>query len=190
MKGVVIGGSTGSLGVVLNLLPQVAPEITVPLIIVLHRKGDAGTSLEDLIASKTVLTVERVEDKTPLEPGKVFVAPSDYHLLVEKEYILSLDSSEKVLFSRPSIDVTFQSAAHCFGTNLLGILLSGANRDGADGLSAIKAAGGMVAIQDPLNAANAVMPQAALEQIRPDFVFKDKDIAPLIHYWSGLTSHR
>src|SRR5690606_10434614 len=105
MKGVVIGGSTGSLGVILHVLPHIAPTLTVPLIIVLHRKGDTGTSLEDLIASKTPLTVVYVEDKIPLEPGKIFVAPSDYHLLVEKEYVLSLDSSEKVLFSRPSIDV-------------------------------------------------------------------------------------
>lgn len=116
-----------------------------------------------------------------LENGRLYIAPPDYHLLIEKDHSLSLDGYEKVLWSRPSIDVTFQSAAEIFGKKVLGILLSGANNDGASGLEYIKKAGGTTIIQHPDNAEIPVMPQAALNRLQPDYLLKDKEIAAIIN---------
>lgn len=161
-KVIVIGGSAGSLEVVLKIVKELQPSVTSIFIIVLHRKNAADSVLPDLLSSRTVLPVREVEDKEPIQPGTIYIAPPDYHLLIEDEETFSLDSSEKVQFSRPSIDVTFESVAECFGAEVLGILLSGANADGAEGLGRIKAAGGYTVAQNPLSSDVGYMPQQAV----------------------------
>ncbi|RIV19447.1 chemotaxis protein CheB [Fibrisoma montanum] len=167
---VLIGGSTGSIDVLLNLLPALRPPLTFALVIVLHRKSATDTSLADLFALKTSLPLQEVEDKDAILPGHIYLAPADYHLLIEHDGTFSLDDSEKVNYSRPSIDVTFESAADVYGSALTGILLSGANADGSAGLQAIKRAGGLTIVQHPDTAQVAYMPQQAILNTKPDYV--------------------
>jgi len=174
-KIVVIGGSAGSLEVLLNMLPQL--EFTnFPIVIVLHRMVGEDSALEELIGARAILPVQIVEDKTELWPGYVYVAPSDYHLLFEKNRTLSLDLSPKVTHSRPSIDVTFESAADAYGKNVVGILLSGANHDGTRGLELIRDNGGQIIVQDPLTAQMPFMPNFAIEKLNPELVYDVDEI--------------
>lgn len=180
-KCVVIGGSAGSLKVMLQIAAALDPDLDFPVILVLHRKSDTHSSLEELFNNYSRLPVKEAEDKDLLQPGMIYVAPSGYHLLVERDHYLSLDCSEKVLWSRPSIDVTFQSVAEIFGEQALGILLSGANNDGVMGLQSIKDNGGKIMIQDPFNAEMPVMPLAALDQVQPDYLLTDTLMADVIN---------
>ncbi|GEP51263.1 chemotaxis protein CheB [Flavobacterium noncentrifugens] len=179
-KVLIIGGSAGSLEVLIRILPQLTA-IPFALVIVLHRKAGDDSMLEELIAAKTTIPVMEVDDKTPLVPGSICIAPSDYHLLFEKDDILSLDASEKINFSRPSIDVSFESAAEIYGSRLTAILLSGANSDGTNGAIAIKNAGGMVVIQKPESASMSYMPNSAIQNMVPDYILDVDGILDLIH---------
>ncbi len=165
----IIGGSAGSLEALLKILPNLS-EISFSMVIVLHRKSAEDSTLEELIAAKTAVPVVEVEDKTPMEAGSIYIAPSDYHLLFEKDDTLSLDISEKVNYSRPSIDVAFESAAAVYGPSLAAILLSGANSDGTQGLIAIKNAGGIIIVQNPETAEMPFMPRNAIENTTPDLI--------------------
>lgn len=180
---VVIGGSAGSLKVLLRIVPRLWPELPFPVIVVLHRKKDPDSSMEQLFREHSRMRVKEAEDKEPLCPGAIYLAPPDYHLLIEKDYSLALDASEKVLWSRPSIDVTFESAAEVFGSRTLGILLSGANNDGAAGLAEIQNAGGCTIVQDPANAEMPVMPEAALALLQPAYVLPDRALAEAINHF-------
>ena len=180
-KVVIVGGSAGSLEVLMKVLPQLTPMSKFALVFVLHRKSAEDSTLEELISMKTVVPVRQVEDKTPLLPGFIYVAPSDYHLLFETHHQLSLDTSEKVNYSRPSIDVSFESAAEVYGPQLTGILLSGANSDGTNGLKVIKQQGGTVVIQDPATAEMPYMPRTALENVTPDFVLGVEELLQFIN---------
>ena len=175
VKVVVIGGSAGSLEALLSFLPRI-PSVPYAIVIVVHRKGGDDRMLEDLIASKCILIVDDFEDKTILVPNKIFVAPSDYHLLFEKNGQLSVDLSPKVNYSRPSIDVTFESASEAYGEAVVGLLLSGANADGTQGLIDIKNAGGTTAIQDPKDSSIDYMPEHARVHANPDFILKVAEI--------------
>jgi two-component system chemotaxis response regulator CheB len=175
----IIGGSAGSLEVLLKILPHITV-IPFALVIVLHRKSAEDSTLEELIAIKTVLPVVEVEDKTALVPGSIHIAPSDYHLLFENDGTLSLDISEKVNYSRPSIDVSFESAARVYGASLAAVLLSGANADGTKGLIAVKNAGGTTIVQDPGTAEMPFMPRNAVENITPDLILDAKGLTELI----------
>ncbi len=186
MKCAIIGGSAGSLKVLLSLLPELHPTLPVPVIVVLHRPGHSSSSLEELLATRTEMRVKEVEDKDQLAAATLYIAPADYHLLIEQDFSIALDASEKVWFSRPSIDVTLQSAAEAFGPDLLAVLLSGANQDGAEGLKAVKEAGGRVAVQDPARADNDIMPAAALELVTPDYLLTDgHQLSQVINEWAG-----
>ena len=158
----VIGGSAGSLDVLMHLLPELQPDWPLAMIIVLHRKADSETLLSDLLATKTCLRVKEAEEKDILLPGCIYVAPADYHLLIEPDGSLTLDASEKVHYSRPSIDVTFMSAAEVCGSRLYCLLLSGANMDGAEGLQMVHESGGFTAVQDPETAEVPFMPKYAI----------------------------
>ncbi|RFM31673.1 chemotaxis protein CheB [Chitinophaga silvisoli] len=173
----VIGGSAGSLDVLLQLLPSLDPACRLAIIIVLHRKSDNETLLSDLLATRSVLPVKEAEEKDLLRPGMVYVAPADYHLLIEPDGTLTLDYSEKVHYSRPSIDVTFSAAAEVFKERLACLLLSGANTDGADGLQMVQAMGGVTAVQDPGEAEVAFMPRHAMTVMQVDRVLKQKEMA-------------
>lgn len=179
-KVVIIGGSAGSLNVLMQILPHLTVIKSFAIVIVVHRKSTDEQTFEELIALKSIIKVKRVEDKTPLLAGFIFVAPSNYHLLFEKNNTLSLDTSEKVNYSRPSIDVSFESAAEVYKSQLIGILLSGSNSDGTQGLKAIQNEGGTIIIQDPESADMAFMPYNAIQNTTPDFVLNIKEILNFI----------
>jgi len=161
-KVVVIGGSAGSLEVILQLLPDLRVK-NIVVIIVVHRRSDADSLLAELLARKTDVPVKEVEDKEPIHAGTVYLAPPDYHLLLEDQQQFSLDSTEKIHHSRPSIDVLFQSVAEVYGSSAIGVLLSGANADGARGIQKIREAGGYTIVQDPASADIGFMPQQAID---------------------------
>ncbi|MBD2751284.1 chemotaxis protein CheB [Spirosoma validum] len=184
-KVVLIGGSTGSIEVLLDLLPTLRAPLSFAIIIVLHRKNTADSTLADLLSHKTSLPLKEVDDKDSITAGSIYLAPADYHLLIEQNATFSLDDSEKVNHSRPSIDVTFESAAEIYGPSLVGVLLSGANADGKDGLIAIKKAGGLAVVQQPETAQAAFMPQQAILNAPIDYVVT---IPELIRFVNQLNS--
>ena len=145
--------------------------------IVVHVPADKGSVLADLFKMKCAIAVREAEDKEQASPGTVYFAPADYHLLVEEDGRLSLSNEEPVHYSRPSIDVLFESAADAYGPHLIGVLLTGANHDGAKGLAAVARAGGEAIVQNPAEAFARAMPEAALA-VRPDArVLSLQDIA-------------
>ncbi|RYY87054.1 MAG: chemotaxis protein CheB [Chitinophagaceae bacterium] len=175
-----IGGSAGSLEVLLLALPLLRSSLSFPILIVIHRKSSESI-LAELLAARTSLPVKEAEDKEPMQPGTIYIAPADYHTLVEANGTLSLDCSEKINWSRPSIDVTFETAADVYGKGLVGLLLSGANHDGVAGLARIQAAGGKVWVQDPDTAQIAYMPQGAVDQLRVDHLLTPEEMAGAIN---------
>jgi two-component system chemotaxis response regulator CheB len=180
-KVLIIGGSAGSLEVLMQVLPQLKAIANFSIVIVLHRKSGEDTTLEELLALKTVIPLQEVEDKTPLLPGYMYIAPSDYHLLFEQDYTLSLDISEKINYSRPSIDVAFESAADVHRENLVAILLSGANADGTNGLVEVQKSGGRVIIQNPETAEMPYMPQNAINNLTADYILDINQIVKFIN---------
>jgi two-component system chemotaxis response regulator CheB len=179
-KVVVIGGSAGSLNALMQILPDLPQLKDFAIVITLHRKSTDDQTLEELIALKSTVAVKPVEDKVPILPGFIYVAPSNYHLLFEKNETLSLDISEKINYSRPSIDVSFESASEIYGGALVGILLSGSNTDGTYGLKAIKAAGGTIVVQNPTVAEMPFMPHNAILNTNPDFVLDNQEIVTFL----------
>lgn len=180
-KAVVIGGSAGGLDVLLKVLPSLSTSFSFTVIIVLHRKNSVDSTLESLLASRTKIPVKEVEDKDRISPGTIYIAPADYHLLIEPDLTFSLDDSEKVNYSRPSLDVTFESAADVFGPDLVGILLSGANADGTQGLVAVKKAGGTTVVQKPETAQTPFMPQQAIANAPIDSILDIPELIALVN---------
>jgi two-component system chemotaxis response regulator CheB len=180
-KALVIGGSAGSLEVLLKLLPDLRADLSFPIIIVVHRKKGSDFLLADLLSSRTPLAVKEVEEKELIMPKTIYIAPSDYHLLIEKEQTFSLDYSEKVNFSRPSIDVTFQSAAEVYGEKLACLLLSGSNADGVYGLKAVKNYHGLALAQDPDSASVRYMPEQAILKVKIDSILAPENMANYIN---------
>jgi two-component system, chemotaxis family, protein-glutamate methylesterase/glutaminase len=181
----VIGGSAGSLDVILHTLPAIKLNLPFAILIVIHRKGSLNSALTDLLANKTKIPVTEVEEKEPVLPSRIYLAPADYHLLIESDKTFSFDSSEKVNYSRPSIDMSFESAAEIYKNRLVGLLLSGANTDGTDGLLAIKKFGGTTAIQDPAEAKVPLMPETALKTVKIDRILKNNEIAGFINQFGS-----
>jgi len=178
-KVLLIGGSAGSLDVLMQVLPALPGLKTLSVVIVLHRKSGDDTMLEQLIAAKSVTPIRETEDKVSLFPGSIYIAPADYHLLFETNGLLSLDTSEKVNYSRPSIDVSFESAAYAYGSNVTAILLSGANNDGTHGLQTIQKEGGVIVVQTPESADMAFMPEHAIAHTLPDYIL---DAPQMVHF--------
>lgn len=167
---------------ILAALPADLPQA---MIVVQHRHPDMEHSLAHALCGKCRLSVSEVLDKEELRPGHVHVAPANYHLLVERDGSFSLSVDPKVHHSRPSIDVLFESAARFFGPRLVGVVLTGANDDGAAGLAAIKRAGGLTIVQDPADAAFPAMPRAAIAVAEPDLVLTLAEIAALLSNLPG-----
>jgi two-component system chemotaxis response regulator CheB len=176
----VIGGSAGSLDVLMQVLPELPAIKTLAIVIVLHRKSSDDMMLEELIAAKSATPIRDTEDKVPLLTGYIYIAPADYHLLFETNGLLSLDASEKINYSRPSIDVSFETAAEAYGANTAAILLSGANSDGTHGLQAIQKAGGVIVVQSPETAEMAFMPKNAIAHTLPDYILDSDQIVAFI----------
>ena len=177
---VIIGGSAGSLEVILKIVAALSEQSGASYVIVVHRKNDPDSILKALLTTRTTMPVKEVEDKEDVLPDTIYIAPPDYHLLFENDLIFSLDSSEKIHYSRPSIDVTFESAAEIFGSSVVGILLSGANADGAKGLKKIKQSGGLVIVQNPETAEVGFMPQQAVDLVKADAIIDGEQIGFLL----------
>ena len=179
-KVLIIGGSAGSLHALMDILPNLTAVNSFAFVIVLHRKHSDDSNLEELLKIKSNTPLKIIEDKMAFEPGFLYVVPSNYHLLFEQNGTLALDSSEKVNYSRPSIDVSSEAAAEIFGSNVIGILLSGSNTDGTAGLLAIQKAGGTVVVQNPTSADMPFMPNNAIKNMTPDYLLTPEEILKFI----------
>jgi two-component system chemotaxis response regulator CheB len=187
---IVIGGSAGALevlGLILSALPK---DFLPTVVIVLHLPAAKPSILPKVLAARSALPVREPDDKEALAPNTVYVAPPGYHLLIEKTRSFALSIDDLVQFSRPSIDVLFDSAADALGATLTGVLLTGANEDGARGLRRIKAAGGRSIVQTPSSAAVAMMPEAGVRLAEPDAVLAPHEIGPFLAQLGAPTPRR
>ena len=180
----VLGMSWGGLAAARRIIPALPADFAIPVALVQHRHRDSDALLARFLQELTSLRVCEVEDKQPIEPGRVFIAPANYHMLVEDGYF-SLSTEGPVRFSRPSIDVSFMSAAASYGHRVVGVVLTGANEDGALGLRRIADGGGMTVVQDPASAEVEAMPAAALRAVPTARVFP---LQRLGEFLAGLPS--
>jgi len=162
-QAIVIGTSAGGLFALSAILEKLPPGFGIPIIVVQHRSKDQRDLLEVVMQSKCKIQIKQADEKENIASGFVYTAPPDYHLLIESDKTFSLSSDEQVHFSRPSIDVLFETAAMVFKHNLIGIILTGANDDGAAGIISVKKMGGLTIVQDPAEAQFPVMPEAAIK---------------------------
>lgn len=176
---VVIGASLGGTQALQTILAALPLEFPFPIAIVLHRGVGVDTLLQRTLQHKSRLPITEAEDKMAILPGVAYLAPANYHLLVERDHF-SLSTEGPVRFARPSIDLLFQSAAEAYAKRTIGILLTGASQDGAQGLAAIKRYGGLVVVQDPATAASPVMPTAALQATPVDAILPLEGIGPFL----------
>lgn len=190
---VAIGASAGGVEALSVLLRAVPAGLRAAILIVLHLPRERDSVLADIFSAKCARPVREAEDKEPVQPGTVYFAPPDYHLLVDRAgppggpsaVQLALSADDLVNFSRPSIDVLFESAADVYGPRLLGIILTGANHDGAAGLAAVHEASGITVVQHPDTAQSSLMPMAAIKRSPVDYVLTLEQIAALLRTLDG-----
>ena len=180
LAAIVIGGSAGVLDVLRVILAALPDTLSIPVVIVVHLPARAHTSLHQSLQFASALPMRQADDKEPLQGGVIYFASPGYHLLIEANGCAAQSLDEPVYYSRPSIDVLFESASDVYKNDLLGILLTGASPDGADGLCSIHRAGGITVVQDPASSEADTMPQAALALFKPDFVLAPAQIATLL----------
>ncbi len=179
-EAVVVGASLGGLEVFSTILPRLPADFPLPIAIVQHRSPESGDSLAQCFDAKTKLRVKEAIDKEPLQSGTAYVAPADYHLLIEEDRTFSLSVDERVLYCRPAVDVLFESAAEVYEDRLIAVLLTGANNDGAAGLKCVVQHGGLTIVQDPDTAHADTMPREALRETQADHVVPLDQIGPLL----------
>ncbi|MFC7336436.1 chemotaxis protein CheB [Haloferula chungangensis] len=160
---VVIGASIGAVEALLRILPELPDDYPLPVLVVVHVPPDGRSALPELFRERCRMPVKEAEDTEAIRAGTIYFAPSDYHLLVDPDCTVSLSNEEAVHYSRPAIDPLFETAADAWGDRLLGVVLTGASKDGALGLRAVESAGGATLVQDPETAEGMAMPMAALE---------------------------
>jgi two-component system chemotaxis response regulator CheB len=177
---IVIGASAGGVEALSILLPALPAELTAAVFVVLHLPRERRSLLPEIFARKCALPVREAEDKMRVEPGTVYFAPPDYHLLLDEGPQLALSIDDLVHFSRPSIDVLFESAADLYAERLLGIILTGGNEDGSAGLAAVQRVGGVTIVQEPGSAQVPLMVLSALKRSAPDFLLPLGEIAALL----------
>jgi two-component system chemotaxis response regulator CheB len=180
IDGVVLGTSAGGVEALSVLLPALDPDIRAAVFVVLHLPKERPSLLVELFQRKCRIAVCEAMDKAPVEPGTVYFAPPDYHLLIDRGPSIALSADDLVNFSRPSVDVLFESAADVYKERLLGIILTGASHDGAAGLDAVASAGGLTIVQDPATAESRTMGEAAVRRRKPDLVLSLPAIARLL----------
>ena len=182
----VIGGSAGSLIVTLKIIPLLEENMNIAVIVIFHRKSSEDNTLIEIFSERTSYQVKEADEKDKILPGVIYIAPADYHVLIEKDFTISLDASEKINYSRPSIDVTFESAAEVYKNRLACLLLSGANADGVEGLLKAKDLGSIIMVQDPKSADVPFMPQEAVNRVKVDLLVTD---ANLVKIFQSLGQH-
>jgi two-component system chemotaxis response regulator CheB len=180
IQAIVMGGSAGALDVLNQILPALPASFLIPIALVLHVHPTKPSYLARVLETRCALAVKEAEDKEPITPGTLYVAPPNYHLLMERRGCFSLSVDDPVLFSRPAIDVLFESAADAFGPALAGVLLTGGSADGARGLAEIKRKGGLTVVQAPSTASVPTMPEAALRLTAIDHVLPPVEIGQLL----------
>ncbi|TLX77149.1 chemotaxis protein CheB [Labilibacter sediminis] len=180
-KGIVIGGSAGSFSLVTKILSRIKPDFKYPIIICLHRLKHIRSGLLEGLNLKSNLSVVEPYDKLRLEGGKVYLAPSNYHLFIEFDSTVSLSTEEVLNHSRPSIDHTFFSAATSFREKMVGILLTGANKDGARGIKDVHNKNGFTIVQDPKTCDVDMMTKSALQLFNPDKVLSPEEIIDFLN---------
>jgi two-component system, chemotaxis family, protein-glutamate methylesterase/glutaminase len=177
---IVIGASWGGLRAVTEILRHLPGDLDAAVVVAQHRRAEPDGGLASLLGHRALLPVEDADDKQPIQKGRVYLAPPDYHLLVEPgHFALSVD--ERVHFARPSIDVLFESAADAYGETVIGVILTGSNDDGAHGLARVKERGGVAIVQEPSSAERHEMPDAALAATVADAVLPLEDIGPFLY---------
>ena len=177
IKAVVIGTSFGGMEAIKTVLCDLTVNFHLPVICVLHIGNNNIKTYISILNDKTVFTVKEAEEKEILQPKTVYFAPPNYHLQIEKDFTLSLSTDKKVNYSRPSIDVLFETAAWAYKNELLGVLLTGSNRDGAEGLQNIKEFGGITIVENPATALANIMPETAIIKCEPNYVL-DLELIP------------
>lgn len=175
-KFVIIGGSAGSFQVVTRLLAALPKSYSIPIFLCLHRLKHIRTGFVEALSIKSALQILEPNDKEHIRPGKIYLAPANYHMYIELGNTIALSTEEPVNHSRPSIDLSFFSAAYCYKNKLVGVILSGANRDGADGLKSVKDNGGIAIVQDPEECQVKTMTEAAMRATTVDHVFSTDQI--------------
>ncbi|MET1079451.1 MAG: chemotaxis protein CheB [Pseudomonas sp.] len=180
LHAVVVGASAGGVEALLQIFADLGADFHLPIVVVLHLPDDRLSQLAEVFQQRLPLRVKEADDKETLARGVLYFAPPGYHLSIERDHSLSLSREEPLHYSRPSIDILFESAVEAFDAGLLGILLTGASHDGAAGLARIKAQGGLTVVQDPRQALVATMPEAALALHQPDYLLQLADIRALL----------
>jgi two-component system chemotaxis response regulator CheB len=186
-KIVVVGTSWGGFAALSRIVEDLPPDFRLPIVVVQHRGRDSDETMASILQSRCRRPVREAEDKDPICAGTIYIAPPDYHLLVDDGF-LALSTDEPVAFSRPSIDVLFESAADVYGAATVGVLLTGANQDGTRGLLRIKAVGGFVVVQDPETAEVRVMPENAINEVAVDVVAPLERIGAVLRDVAGASS--
>jgi|FLOH01.1.fsa_nt_gi two-component system, chemotaxis family, protein-glutamate methylesterase/glutaminase len=179
-KAVVIGSSAGGFQALGRLIPKFPKEFSMPIFIVQHTSANSDNYLAKHLDKLSNLIVKEADEKEIIQSGYVYIAPPNYHLLIEEDHTLSLSTEAKKNYSRPSIDILFETAAIAFTDSLIGVVLTGANNDGAKGLLEIKKAGGYCIVQQPKDAHVDTMPVSAIELVKPNKILNIDDIADFI----------
>jgi two-component system, chemotaxis family, protein-glutamate methylesterase/glutaminase len=179
LDAVVVGTSAGGVEALCALLPMLPANCRVSFLIVIHIPRERPSLLPEVFATRCALPIREAEDKEPVQPGTIYFAPPNYHLLVDRGPALALSGDEPVYFSRPSIDVLFESAADIYAEHLMGVILTGSNQDGAEGLAAVGRAGGRTVVQQPESATMPVLPEAALQKGPVDAVYSLEQLQEL-----------
>jgi len=180
IEAIVIGASAGGIDALLQLLPGLPATFSIPIIVLLHVPDDRESRLAEIFGLRCALPTCEARDKDTIHDRMIYFAGAGYHLSIERGHIFSLSCEPPLHYSRPSIDILMESAADAYGTGLLGILLTGANDDGAAGLHHVQECGGMTIVQDPMEAQVSIMPAAALDVFIPDKILRLNDIHALL----------
>lgn len=175
-----LGGSAGSFNLIFQVVKNLPPDLNKTVIIVIHRKKNFQSDIERMFSENSRMPLKEISDKDKINKNTIYVAPANYHTLIEKGGYFGLDVSDAVWFSKPSIDITFESAAEAFGERCTAILFSGANKDGAQGMLKLKNAGSLTIVQDPSEAEMPEMPDAAININAVDYVLGTNEIFELL----------
>jgi len=179
-EAIVIGVSAGGMNALKFIFSVLPSGFSIPIIIVQHVSALSDNDWIKLLNDKSNLTIKEADEKEKIETGNVYIAPANYHLMIENDKTFSLTIDEYVNFARPSIDVLFESAAEAYKNKLIGIVLTGANNDGTKGIKRIKECGGLAIIQDPKTAESSTMPASAIAAIQPDYILSLEKIVQLL----------
>jgi two-component system chemotaxis response regulator CheB len=175
-----LGGSAGSFKLLFRLVKLLPPNLNKTVIIIIHRKKNFFSEIEKLFAENSRMLLREISDKEPIMGNTIYIAPANYHSLVENEGFFSLDVSDAVWYSKPSIDVTFESVAEVYRERVTAVLFSGANQDGAEGLLRLRQKGALTIAQHPEDAEMAEMPQAAIDIHAAEYILRTKEIFELL----------